>query len=185
MKKYVVAAFLLSAVLAACGQRGAGIPQGPSFAQSVAHQSIGRAVPPNTIGIELPSEGVGTVKDVKYGLLGGYTQTTYSQVIAFKPGVTITLMNLSASLPHTLNVIGLKGFTRNPTLNLGASGGPMQKGYSSGIINPGKTVSVKLTVPGIYFVGCYFHYHSSPSMRDVIKVEPNATPGPQGTPPAV
>lgn len=182
MKKYVVGAFLLSAVLAACGQRGAGVPQVPAFAQSVTHQSVNRTVPPNTIGFELPGEGVGTVTDKKYGLLGGYTQTTRAQVIAFKPGVTITLLNLSTSIPHTLNVLSLTNFPKNPVLKLTASGGPMKKGFSSGIINPGKSVTVKLTVPGIYFIGCGFHYHDSPSMRDVVKVEANATPGPQGTP---
>jgi len=180
VKKYVVASFVLAVVLAACGQRQGGVPNAPAFASSAHTSQIG-TVPANTIGFELPGEGLGTVKDVKFGLVGGYTQTTRSQIIAFKPGVTITLMNLSHSIPHTLNVLSLTNFPKNPVLKLTASGGPMKKGFSSGIINPGKSVTVKLTVPGIYFIGCGFHYHDSPSMRDVVKVEANTTPGP-GTP---
>jgi len=181
VKKHVVASFVIAVVLAACGQRQAGVPNAPAFASS-AHSSQIATVPAKTIGFELPGEGLGTVKDVKFGLVGGYTQTTRSQIIAFKPGVTITLTNLSHSIPHTLNVLSLSGFPKNPTLKTTASGGPMQKGYSSGVIQPGHSVKVTLSVPGFYFVGCAFHYPDLPSMRDVIKVEPKATPGPQATP---
>ena len=182
MKKYVIASFLLAIVLAACGQRGPGVTPAPQFAQSAQRPAATAAVPPKTIGIELPGEGLGTVDDAKYGLVGGYTQKTRSQIVAFKPGITITLLNLSHSIPHTLNVFSVYGFPKNPTLNTTASGGPFQLGYRSGTLFPGKSVTVTLSKPGIYFVGCAFHYPDVPSMRDVIKVLANATPGPQATP---
>jgi plastocyanin len=56
----------------------------------------------------------------------------------------------------------------------------LQKGYASGAIQPGKSVTVVLSKPGNYLIGCAFHYHEG--MQDVIVVKKNATPGPQGTP---
>jgi protein SCO1/2 len=54
-------------------------------------------------------------------------------------------------------------------------------GYASGIINGGKSVTVKLTNPGIYLIGCAFHYLSN-QMRDIIEVATGATPGPTASP---
>lgn len=182
MKKYVVASFILASVLAACGQRGTTIPGMTQSARTQLAPTQLDTVPAKTIGFELPGEGLGTIKDAKYGLVGGYTQSTRSQIIAFKPGITITLLNLSHSISHTLNVLSLTSFPKNPTLKFNPSGGPLQKGYSSGILSPGKSVKVTLSKPGIYYIGCAFHYPDVPSMRDVVKVEAGATPGPQATP---
>lgn len=184
MNKHLLWVFAFALVLAACGHYNA-VPGSTGSGMMAAQRTaltIEKAVPPKTIGFELPGEGLGVIVDPKYGPLGGYTQKTRSQVIAFKPGVTITLLNLSKSLSHTLNVVGLNGFPANPTLIIGPSGGPLQAGYASGVISPGKSVTVTLSKAGIYYVGCYFHYHSIPSMRDVIKVKAGATPGPQATP---
>ena len=73
-------------------------------------------------------------------------------------------------------------FPTNPNLPLGASGGKLQKGYASGSINPGSSVTVTLGKAGIYLIGCHFHYSSG--MQDVLVVGKNATPGPQATAPA-
>jgi plastocyanin len=43
-------------------------------------------------------------------------------------------------------------------------------------------VTIKLSKAGIYLFGCAFHY--SEGMHDVIVIKPNATPGPEATPPA-
>jgi protein SCO1/2 len=59
--------------------------------------------------------------------------------------------------------------------------GVLGVGYASGIINGGKSVTVKLTKPGIYLIGCAFHYLSN-QMRDVIEVATGATPGPTASP---
>ncbi len=183
MKKFVPLSFALAVALAACGQHTAAVPNAPAQLLQSTHQAeLAFAVGPNTIGFELPGEGVGTVKDAKFGLVGGYTQTTRSQVIAFKPGLTITLMNISSAISHTLNVLSTTNFPKNPVLTTKASGGPLQSGYASGVLAPGHSVKVKLSRPGIYYVGCAFHYPDNPSMRDVIKVFAKATPGPQATP---
>lgn len=182
MKKLVPVSFALAMAVAACGQHNAAVPSAPSQLQSAQRSPIAFTVGTNTIGFELPGEGVGTVKDAKYGLVGGYTQKTRSQIIAFKPGLTITLMNISSSISHTLNVLSTTNFPKHPTLKLQASGGPLKFGFASGVLGPGKSIKVAFSKPGIYYIGCAFHYPDTPSMRDVIKVLAKATPGPQATP---
>ncbi len=141
-----------------------------------------------TIMFELPAEGLGMIMDPFWNArLGGYTQQQFSQALGFPPGTKLTIMNISKSIHHTLNVAKkIKGppaiFPPNPNLPLNASGGKLQKGYASGSINPGSSVSVTLGKAGIYLIGCHFHY--SAGMRDVLVVGKNATPGPQATPPA-
>lgn len=144
--------------------------------------------PPFTgVGIAIPSGKIGVINDPTWGSVGGYTQMHTSQVLAFPPNSTITITNLSSSTPHTLNVIGQStgpppNWPANPTLSLSPSGnGVLGTGYASGTVNPGKSVTVKLTKPGIYLIGCAFHYLSN-SMRDVIEVATGATPGPTASP---
>jgi protein SCO1/2 len=123
--------------------------------------------------------------DPVWGTIGGFTQSTTSQVLAFAPGTKITLQNLSTTDPHTFDVIALTGgpppnFPANPNLSFTAKGkGQLAAGYASGIINPTQSVTVTLSKPGIYLIGCAFHY--SIGMRDVIQVSASATPGPQAT----
>lgn len=181
MKTFALAVLVLAFAAAACGQRSATPPATAALPESAA-RAVEPVLPADTIGIELPGEGLGTVHDVKFGLVGGFTQRTRSQIIAFKPGVTITIRNLSHFLDHTLNVLSTTGFPKNPTLSTTASGGTLKLGYRTGILAPGHTVRVVLKTPGTYFVGCAFHYPAIPSMRDVIKVSVSATPGPQATP---
>lgn len=173
--------------LAACGSQnaassaaGLGSPALPAIAFDAA-PATGN-LPKDTIGEELPSEGVGTEKDPTWGLVGGFTQTKHAQVLAFAPGTKITIRNLSGSFPHTLDVVELAGkppahFPSNPTLSFNAAGnGQLGKGYASGTIEPGKSVTVTLSKPGTYLIGCAFHY--SEGMQDVIRVVAKATPGP-------
>ncbi|MBV8531691.1 MAG: SCO family protein, partial [Candidatus Eremiobacteraeota bacterium] len=47
--------------------------------------------------------------------------------------------------------------------------------------NPGAKVTVKLTSPGIYLIGCAYHYVEF-NMRDVVEVVPGASPGPTASP---
>lgn len=190
MQKYGgIGLLAIAAILAACGGRnvsstpsaGANLPPvlGPDIA-------IHFTFPKNTIGGELPTEGVGTVKDPTWGTVGGYTQSGKAQVLAFKPGVTVTFTNLSHSVSHTLNVVKkVKGppahFPANPSLPTQPMGnGILAIGYASGSISPGKSVSIKLLNKGNYLIGCAFHYHSG--MQDVIRVFARATPGPTATP---
>jgi plastocyanin len=139
-----------------------------------------------TVSEELPSEGLGTIKDPHWmATLGGYTQQQRSQALGFSPGTTITLKNISHSIPHTLNAVAKVAgppakFPMNPNLSLTPSGGPLRVGYASGAINAGKSVTFHLKRAGNYLIGCAFHYHSG--MQDVFVVHTGATPGPQATP---
>jgi plastocyanin len=145
-------------------------------------------VPADTIGEELPSEGLGTYDSAKWSAtIGGFTQRTYSQTLGFKPHTTLTILNLSKSITHTLDVVeAIKGppakFPANPKLPVNAQGkGDLEAGYASGPIKPGKSVKVTLVKAGIYLIGCAFHYKEG--MRDVLVVAPHAASGPQATPP--
>jgi plastocyanin len=142
-----------------------------------------------SIGEELPGEGLGTINDTFWNAtLGGYTQEQFSQALGFPPGTKITLTNLSKAISHTLDVVeSISGppanFPPNPKLIEGPAGnGKLKKGYASGVISPGKSVTLTLSKPGIYLIGCFFHY--SEGMHDVLVVAKGATPGPQATAPA-
>lgn len=146
-------------------------------------------VPKDTIGEELPAEGVGSIKSpVWKATLGGFTQAQRSQSLAFPPGTKITIHNLSSSITHTLNVVKVISgppavFPPNPKLSIPAKGdGKLEAGYASGPISPGKSVTVTLVKGGTYEIGCAFHYGEG--MRDVLVVKNGAKPGPQATPPS-
>jgi hypothetical protein len=141
-----------------------------------------------TIGLGLPTGPMGTVNTPPFGVVGGYTQQTYSQVLAFPPGTVVTIKNLSTTNTHTLNVLSTSSFPASPALSATASGGnTLGDGFASGTLTPGASMQVTLSNPGTYYIGCFYHYAASstyggPSMRDVLQVSANATPGPQATP---
>ncbi len=143
--------------------------------------------PPGGIGVAIPSGKIGVVDDPVWGTVGGYTQAQTSQVLAFPPGAKVTITNLSSSTPHTLNVIAQTNgpppnWPSNPSLSFSPLGnGVLGAGYASGTLNGGQSVTVKLTKPGIYLIGCAFHYVSN-EMRGVIEVVASATPGPTASP---
>ena len=146
-------------------------------------------LPKDTIGEELPKEGLGTIKSVKWSaVLGGFTQQRYSQSLGFPPGTKITIRNLSKSITHTLDVVKVisgppADFPKNPKLSVSAKGGgKLESGYASGPIKPGKSVTVTLVKEGVYLIGCAFHY--SFGMHDVLVVRKFAEHGPQATPPS-
>ncbi|HEY1656573.1 MAG TPA: hypothetical protein VGF86_15830 [Candidatus Tumulicola sp.] len=168
--------------LVACGGRGGVSSPNAGLTPVGSEMAIEFTLPKKTIGAELPSEGVGTFTDPTWGKIGGYTQSTLAQVLAFAPGVTVTFKNLSSSHPHTLNVVAkVKGppanFPANPSLPIqAAGGGVLGKGFASGSISPGGSVKIQLKKKGNYLIGCAFHYHEG--MQDVIRVVAHATPGP-------
>ena len=186
---------LVAAALVACGGRGAGpsvLPAsgGMTLPQVDGDLSMTAVLPAHTVGEELPSEGVGAIKMAKWrATVGGFTQTQYSQTLAFPPGITITIRNLSKTNAHTFNVVKVvtgttATFPKNPTLSFTAHGqGQLGAGYASGTIMPGKSVKLTLTKAGTYLIGCAFHYKFG--MRDVLIVSSNdPDPGPQATPPS-
>jgi cytochrome oxidase Cu insertion factor (SCO1/SenC/PrrC family) len=143
--------------------------------------------PPGGIGVAIPTGKIGVENDPVWGIVSGYTQEQTSQVMAYAPGATVTITNLSSTTPHTLNVIAVgatapPNWPTNPSLSFSPSGnGVLGAGYASGSLNPGSSVKVKLSNPGIYLLGCAYHYIEF-SMRDVIEVVAGATPGPTASP---
>jgi protein SCO1/2 len=121
-------------------------------------------LPSGGIGIGIPTGKIGVENDPTWGTVSGYTQAQTSQVMAFAPGVKVTLQNLSKTTPHTLNVVGTTtgppaNFPQSPSLSFSPSGnGVLGATYASGSLN-------------IEF-----------SMRDVIQVVAGATPGPTASP---
>lgn len=144
-------------------------------------------LPSSAIGVGIPTGKIGVENDPVWGTVSGYTQSQTSQVLAFAPGAMITIQNLSSTTPHTLNVVGqAKGpppnWPKNPSFSFSPRGnGVLGTDYASGTLNPGASVTVTLSNPGIYLIGCAFHYIEF-SMRDVIQVVASATPGPTASP---
>jgi plastocyanin len=192
-KKFIaLAVALVSLAVSACVGNGTGSGSGgvttvmlPKFDNDLV---VFATVPADTIGEELPGEGLGTIYSPKWhAVLGGFTQQQYSQSLGFHPGTKITILNLSKSITHTLDVVKeISGppanFPKDPILSIKAKGnGKLETGFASGPIKPGKTVTVTL-VKGIYLIGCAFHYKDG--MRDVLVVSEHTGHGPQATPPA-
>lgn len=190
-KREIFTIVVTGAILAACAAHSGSnvVPPGGvvtlPFEPGVAMTAT---LPKNTVGEELPSAGLGTYKSPFWKTtVGGFTQTAYSQTLGFPPGTKITLRNLSATTPHTLNVIAEinkppANFPNNPTLKTGAAGhGILASGYRSGILQPGKSVTITLSKAGTYLIGCAFHY--ADGMRDIFVVKKGAAPGQEGTPP--
>lgn len=189
-----VAVAVAGLAVSACGGHattGNVIPMGgnavtlPSFDKDLV---VFAKVPKDTIGEELPTEGLGKIKSPKWNAtLGGFTQQRYSEKLGFPPGTKITIRNLSKQITHTLDVVReISGpparFPNNPNLSIPARGhGRLQAGYASGPIKPGKSVTVTLVKKGTYLIGCAFHYGLG--MHDVIVVGKHALPGQQATPP--
>jgi plastocyanin len=185
---------IAACALAACGGGGMGHSAGNAGALPMTVRSfqigddmVADVTLPkkDAVGEELPSEGVGTVKDKAWGMVGGFTQTVHAQVLAFPPGTKITIHNLSKNTPHTFDVVAKvkHGPARFPKKQppIDAQGGKiLAVGYASGAIAPGKSVTVTLAKPGTYLIQCAFHY--AEGMDDVLIVAANAKPGPQGTP---
>jgi plastocyanin len=190
-RRLAFSTILIAAVLGACSAREGGLT--PSNGQMVlpsidSDLLVTAALPPKTVGEELPSEGLGSIKSPYWkATLGGFTQQQFSQSLAFPPGTKITLRNLSKNTPHTLDVIAkIAGppakFPAHPSLPIAAHGkGVLGIGYASGSIAPGKSVTITLSHAGTYMIGCAFHY--SLGMRDVFVVSTTGKPGQQATPP--
>ncbi|MBV9233142.1 MAG: hypothetical protein JO030_03800 [Candidatus Eremiobacteraeota bacterium] len=190
-KLFAVGIAAIGIAISACsgGMAPAGVATGETYVLPAldADLQMIAVLPKDTIGEELPSEGLGQIKDEKWeALLGGFTQQHYSEQLAFPPGTKITIRNLSKSIPHTLDVVKVlakppAAFPKNPKLSIKPHGhGRLEAGYASGVINPGKSVTVLLAKKGIYEIGCAFHYGEG--MHDVIVVNKYGRHGPQATP---
>ena len=193
LRKFAALSLALAAgILVACGGGhglgpNAGMGGGVSYVLPPLESdlAIDATLPKHTIGENFPSS-LGTIK-IRSGMVGGFTQMHWSQMLAFPPGTKITIRNLSKTTEHTFNVVKeifrpSARFPKTPALSLAKRGGDkLEIGYASGPIKPGRSVTVILAKAGVYMVGCHFHY--SIGMRDIIVVKRGAKPGPQATPP--
>ena len=179
-----------SATVAACGGGGSG--SGASTAPAPIVAAIPTAAPtavltatPQQITMSLPgTTGIGTQTDPTFGAIAGYTEQTYSQVLAFVPGAQIMIVNGQAAASgeaHTLNVLSQTSFPASPALGVTAAGGTtIGAGFQTGAVPPATTMGPFTLSAGTYFIGCAFHYLSN-GMRTVLEVATAATPGPQAT----
>jgi len=168
-------AVVLAASLAACGGGGSTTPahMNPAPGPSISSQQV--------VTEALPSSAIGVENDPTYGTIAGFTQTVYSQTLAFAPGSQIMIAN-GQTAPHTFNVLSTASFPVAPALSTTASGGAtIASGFASGTIAPGTMAGPFTLTGGTYYIGCAYHYISS-TMRTVLVVAAGASPGPQATP---
>jgi hypothetical protein len=171
-----------SALFAACGGGGGSSPPPPMPAQMPTAPMGAPTAAPQVIRMALPTTSIGMKTDPTYGLIGGYTQQTYSQILGFVPGAQVMISNGELAEPHTLNVLSQTAFPTNPTLSTAASGGStLAAGFATGSVNGGASVGPITLSAGLYYIGCAFHYTTN-TMRTVLNVAANAVPGPQATP---
>ena len=113
------------------------------------------------------------VRNKKYGKIAFYAPTTGKTApIAVKAGSSLAFLN-DDTTTHTASGLGTTGFPKSYDNKSGikAVGTQIDGGltWASGKLNPGqqsKTFSVPTA--GTYYFGCYYHYHVTPPMRDVI-----------------
>jgi hypothetical protein len=170
-----------SLALAACGGGGGG-GSTPAVTSATAAPTTAATAAPQVITMSLPDVGaMGQVNDPTYGLVGGYTQQVYSQVLAFVPGAQVMITNGQPVYQHTFNVISQTGFNASQPSTTASGGNALSATYASGTLNPAQSVGPVTLAAGIYYIGCGFHYLTD-KMRTVLVVAANATPGPQATP---
>lgn len=174
-----------AAMLAACGGGGGTSAGGGG---GIIAPPAPTPTPPTTstqqvITMALPSTAMGSRSDPTFGLIGGFTQQLYSQVLGFAPGTQVMIQNGQNSLPHTLGVVSTTGFNSGSSLSLQPTGGStIQAGFNTGNINGGALAGPFTLAAGTFYIGCAYHY-TSDTMRTVLQVAAGATPGPQASPP--
>ena len=172
----------LTAFAAACSGGGGGGYTPPTTTPTPTPAPTSSTSSQQVVRLALPTTAIGVENDPMFGLVGGFTQTSFSQVLGFVPGAQIMIQNAQATTPHTLgDTGGSNGFNSGSSLSTSAAGGStLSSGFQTGTINAGQTVGPFTLAAGLYYIGCAFHYASN-QMRDVLVVAANATPGPQAT----
>ena len=129
----------------------------------------------NTVDMSL---GITQTNDATYGLILGYnTSGATAAVVNLTSPTTVQFKNTDAGTPHTASNLGSWNGTWPPSYNnatglsASASGTDISSGsFSTGMTNAGATSSsYNANTPGMYVIGCYYHYNSN-MMRDVIIV---------------
>jgi len=174
-----------AAALAACGGGGSSGPSGGAVNPAAPTPTPVQNSTQQVVSEALPTTAIGSETDPTFGPIGGFTQTLYSQTLAFAPGSQIMVHNGQAGVPHTLGVDSTTSFDSSGTaLSLNASGGStIGAGFNTGTIAGGASAGPFTLSAGTYWIGCAYHYVSN-NMRTVLQVSASATPGPQATPAA-
>jgi hypothetical protein len=175
--RFISVAIAIAALATACSGGGYGSSGTPNYSPTntpLSNQQVVR--------LALPTSAMGQENDPTFGLVGGFTQSSYSQVLGFAPGTQIMIRNDEVSTSHTLgDTLGTSSFPASPALTTTASGGStLSAGFQSGTIAPGVSVGPITLTAGTYYIGCAFFYASN-QMRDVLIVSGSAAPGPQAT----
>ena len=175
----IAALAIAAATAAGCGGGGGG---GSTTAPGPGPQPSVSAVP--AVQIVLFAKDVGSINAPPFGVVQGFTQQAFSQVLGLTPGQQIMLTN-GDNVTHTFNVYSVYPTPPPPggTLDTSSSGtSVLDAGYRSGPIAPGASVG-PLTVTnnvGNLYIACAFHFGSN-QMQDGAIVNVNATPGPQAS----
>jgi hypothetical protein len=177
----------LTAFAAACSGGGGGGTPMPTTTTTPSPTPTSSTSSQQVVRLALPTTAMGVENDPTFGLVGGFTQTGFSQVLGFAPGAQIMIQNAQSAgsaVQHTLgDTGGTSGFPASPPLSTTASGGStFSSGFQTGTLNPGQIVGPITLTSGTYYIGCAFHYASN-QMRDVLVVAAGAQPGPQATQP--
>ncbi|MGH7728983.1 MAG: hypothetical protein ACREM2_09350 [Vulcanimicrobiaceae bacterium] len=178
-------ALALGSIVACSGGGGSGGGYHPPTMSPTAPATSPPTAAPQVVDVELPQNGIGQENDPTFGLIGGYSQTQFSQTLGFVPGAQIMIKNVDPSgIPHTLGDIGTQSFPSGQPASLSftkTNSNTFSAGWQSGTINAGQLVGPIALSAGTYYIGCAYHYASN-TMRDVLVVAANAKPGPQATP---
>ena len=175
---FSLAAMLAGAALAGC----AGGTPFPAGAPTAPRNCVVAIAPAGTetIGVNLTNPVQNACTDPTYQTVKGYfggSTVTASQVVSVTASATdvISFANLDVQ-PHTANDLGAwSGAFPQVTPNPNKTPSPANTDISSpkfttGAINPGSTsLNYIADVPGVYVLGCAFHYNSD-DMRTIIIV---------------
>jgi hypothetical protein len=175
----IAALAIAAATVAGCGGGGGG---GSTTAPGPGPQPSNSAIP--AVQIVLFAKNVGSINAPPFGVVQGFTQQAFSQVLGLTPGQQIMLTN-GDNVTHTFNVYSVYPTPPPPGGHLDTSPSGtsvLDAGYRSGPIAPGASVG-PLTVTnnvGNLYIACAFHFGSN-QMQDGAIVNVNATPGPQAS----
>lgn len=170
------ATMLASAALAGCA---GGVPF-PAAAPQNCVVAIAPATT-ETIGVNLTNPVQNACTDPTYQAVKGYFSggtVRASQVMSVtaSAGDSIVFSNIDIQ-PHTANDLGVwtgafPQVTPNPNKTPSPAGTDISNPkFTTGAINPGSTsLAYVADVPGVYVIGCAFHYNSD-DMRTVVIVK--------------
>ncbi|MBD5656379.1 MAG: hypothetical protein IAI50_14535 [Candidatus Eremiobacteraeota bacterium] len=179
MNRFVlpVGAALATLLLAACGGGGGSVGSAPAQAVSDSVAAFPRSSAESVSFAATKTVYVGfahtKIVDPKYGELAFYAPTTgAAKAIYANVGTPIVFLN-DDTTKHTASGLGASGFPKefdntSETKQVGTMIAN-NKTWASGSLNPGQSSpAFKLGPVGTYYFGCYYHYHVTPSMRNVI-----------------